>query len=326
MPVTEPVSQYAGSINTLFVIVLIIAAAVFLVVTGLLTFFALRYRARNRTALADGVPPDANADEPEQTFGNRKVEIVWIAIPLVIVLLLFGLAVTVARASDPPSSTERAPDLVVIGHQWWWEVVYPQSGVVTANEIHIPTGRPILLRLESADVIHDFWVPQLGRKMDAIPGQPNQFWISADQPGTYLGACAEFCGLQHAWMRLRVIAQPQVEWDAWLQGQAAPLAVSANGPAQRGLAIFQSRTCANCHATASTADGVPPNARPNVGPNLTHLNTRETIGAGVLDNTPENLARWLNDPEAFKPGSLMPDLNLSDDEVLALVAYLEGQK
>lgn len=302
----NPVSSSGDQIRDLFVIVTIIGAVVLLLVGGAITVFAIRYRGRPDT-------PD-----PRPGFGDRRVEVVWVTIPLLIVFVLFGLALRVARAVDP-STSGQAPDLIVIGHQWWWEVIYPSSGVVTANEIHIPTGTRLLMQLESIDVIHDFWVPELGRKMDAVPGKPNRLWIEAEQPGTYLGACAEYCGTQHAWMRLRVIAQPQAEFDAWLQRQRPAIAQPTSAPAMQGAQIFRTRTCANCHAVEGTA------RKPNVGPNLAHLADRETIGAGVITNTRENLFRWLKNPQEIKPGSLMPNLNLSDDEVAALVAYLEGQ-
>jgi cytochrome c oxidase subunit 2 len=288
------------------IIVTVIGAVVLLIVAGMIVVFGLRYRGR------------PGAADPPPTFGNRRLEAVWFAVPLGIVLVLFGLSVSVARDVEP-STAGRDPDLILIGHQWWWEVVYPQTGAITANEIHIPVGTRLLMQLESIDVIHDFWVPEIGPKRDAIPGHPNRLWIAADRPGTFLGACAEFCGTQHAWMRLRVIAQPQAEFDAWLRGQALPLARPATAEGARGQQLFASRTCASCHAVEGTARAAA------VGPNLAHLAQRETLGAGVIPNTHENLTRWLKDPQAIKPGSLMPDLNLTDAEVTALVAYLEGQ-
>ncbi len=306
MPVLDPLSGRAGAIDDLFWIVTIIGAIVLLLVAGLLTYFAIRYRAR------------PGAPEPAPIFGSRRIEIAWIVIPLAIVLVLFGLSLSAARTVDRPADG-RQPDLVIIGHQWWWEVIYSHSGAVTANEIHIPAGEPLLVQLESIDVIHDFWVPQLGRKLDAIPGQPNRLWIQADRPGTYLGTCAEYCGAQHAWMRLRVVAHNQSDFDAWLAQQSQPIARPTSAQATEGEQVFQERTCASCHAVAGTA------SKPNVGPNLAQLATRETIAAGVLANTPENLARWLKDPAAIKPESLMPDLNLTEQEIQALVAYLEGQ-
>jgi cytochrome c oxidase subunit 2 len=302
----DPVSTSGEAIRDLLIIVTVIGAIVLAIVAGMVTFFGLRYRGRRGEA------------DPPPTFGNSRLEAVWFVIPLVIVVALFGLSLNVAGEADP-STSDREPDLIVIGHQWWWEVIYPDSGVVSANEIHIPTGTRLLMQLESIDVIHDFWVPEIGPKRDAIPGHPNRLWIEASEPGTYLGACAEFCGTQHAWMRLRVIAQPQAEFDAWLGAQSAPIDQPASADAMRGQQVFTGRTCASCHAVEGTA------RTPDVGPNLAHLGDRETLGAGVIDNTRENLTRWLDNPQAIKPGSLMPDLNLTPDEVAALVAYLEGQ-
>jgi cytochrome c oxidase subunit 2 len=175
----------------------------------------------------------------------------------------------------------------------------------------------VLIQLEAVDVIHDFWVPQLGRKMDAVPGQSNRFWIAADKPGNYLGACAEYCGAQHAWMRLLVVAQTPNDFAAWQQQQAKPIAQASQTAAQKGAQVFAARTCANCHAVNGG------DKAPNVGPNLAHLASRTTLGAGIINNTPQELAIWLKNPQAIKPESLMPNLYLTDDEVQALVAYLE---
>jgi cytochrome c oxidase subunit 2 len=300
------VSTAGEPINDLLITVTLIGAVVLAIVSGAVAYFAIRYR--SRADGADGAP----------VFGNTRLELAWFVIPLAIVAVLFALSVRVAAEVEPPTSG-REPDVVVVGHQWWWEVIYPEAGVVTANEIHVPTGARLLLQLESVDVIHDFWVPQVGRKIDAIPGHPNRIWILANRPGTYLGACAEYCGTQHAWMRLRVIAQPQHAFDAWLQRQTGALARPTSGEAARGAEIFESRTCANCHAVEGTARA------PNVGPNLSRFSDRETIGAGVVENTPDNLERWLSAPQSIKPGSFMPDLKLTDQQVRALIAYLRGQ-
>ncbi len=257
--------------------------------------------------------------EPFQNFGNLNLEIVWTLIPLAIVAGLFLLTCNTMRAVDPPVG-DKEPDLIIIGHQWWWEIRYPESEVVTANEVHIPVGKYLLLRLESIDVIHDFWVPELARKIDLIPGHPNHIWIIANEPGVYLGACAEFCGTQHANMRIRVIAQTEEEFKDWEKQQLVVPRTPGYGVAREGAKLFQDMACMNCHTIAGTA------ASARVGPNLTHLNTRETIGAGVLMNTPENLTKWLTNPQKYKPGSLMPNMKLSDTEVNALVAYLEALK
>ena len=299
----DPVSSSGVSLDELLLIVTIIGGIVLAIVIGAVAWNAIRYRSAR--AEADGA----------QVFGSKRLEVAWSAIAIGIVAVLFALSLRTARLVDPPTGG-RVPDIVVVGHQWWWEVVYPAAGVVTANEIHIPAGTTLLLQVESIDVIHDFWVPQIGRKIDAIPGHPNRIWIEADAPGTYLGACAEYCGVQHAWMRLRVIAEPPREFAGWLDRQAESLARPTSGDAARGAEIFETRTCASCHAV----EGME--RTPNVGPNLARFNERETIGAGVIENTPENLARWLADPQAIKPGSLMPDLKLSEAEVRALAAYL----
>jgi cytochrome c oxidase subunit 2 len=265
---------------------------------------ALRYRGR------------AGAAEPPQDFGRPALEISWTLASLLVVVFLFGFTVVTVRRADPPAGGRR-PDLVVVGHQWWWEVRYPHSGVVTANEIHMPTDQAWLVRLESADVIHDFWVPELGRKMDMVPGHPNHIWLQAGAPGVYLGSCSEFCGAQHAWMRIRVVAQRPAAFAAW-EAQQRQVPPPATGAVATGARRFQELTCVNCHAIAGTA------AAARVAPDLTHLASRDTLGAGVLTNTPGNLAAWLADPQAIKPGSNMPNLHLSSADVGALAAYLES--
>jgi cytochrome c oxidase subunit 2 len=182
--------------------------------------------------------------------------------------------------SDP--APDQPPDLTIIGHQWWWEVRYP-DGAVAANEIHIPTQSNLLVRLESADVIHDLWVPQLGRKMDMIPGHPNLMWIRADTPGEYLGACAEYCGAEHAWMRIQVEAQTTADFEKWLEQQRLPAPAPGSDLERRGLQIFTQKTCVNCH----TIKGLNPDT--SVAPDLTHVAGRATIGTGVLKNTPQSL-------------------------------------
>ncbi|MHB8647493.1 MAG: cytochrome c oxidase subunit II [Thermomicrobiales bacterium] len=309
MPVSSPfnpISPQEMDISHLFIAILIIAGVIFALVAFLVLYPAVRYRHRS------------GAGEPYQEFGRPKLEIAWTVAPAVLLAVVFGFTVTTMRASDPPTG-QQPPDLTVIGHQWWWEMRYAAGGV-TANELHLPVGRRMLLQLDSADVIHTFWVPQLGRKMDMIPGHTNRLWVEPTQTGTFLGACAEYCGTEHAWMRLRVIVQPQAEFDAWQRQQMQAAMPPSGGDAARGAMLFQQQTCASCHAIAGTG------ASAQVGPDLTHFGGRDTIGAGVLDNTPENLAKWLKDPQAVKPGNHMPDLQLTDDQIRALVAYLEAQQ
>lgn len=302
----NPISPQERDISHLFVGILLIGGVVFALITTLVLFIAIRYRHRG------------GSDEPYQEFGRRRLEIAWTIVPVVLLAVILGFTVkTMAAVSPGPGG--HPPDLIITGYQWWWGIQYPASGVVTANEIHLPAGRRTLLQLDAADVIHDFWVPQLGRKMDMIPGHTNWLWVEPEKAGTYLGACAEYCGAEHAWMRIRVIVQPQAEFDAWLRQQAAPHPAPTGGDAARGAQLFSQLTCASCHAVAGTG------ADARVGPDLTHFGGRDTLGAGVQDNTPENLTRWLKNPQAVKPGNHMPNLQLTDDQVRALVAYLGAQ-
>lgn len=298
----SPSSPEAGALAHLFLIDLGVAVAIFLLVTALVIGITARWRARG------------GSSDPPQTGGNRTLEIAWTVGPTIIVVLLFIASLGAMSAADPPRPAS-GPDLVVIGHQWWWEIRYPRAGVVTANEIHIPVGRPLSVALESADVIHDFWVPQLSRKSDLVPGQRNHIWLRASTPGIYLGACAEYCGAEHAWMRLRVTAESPGAFDAWLAGQRAiPGALS--GEAATGARLFHDLACVSCHTIAGTSTAG------TAGPDLTHVGSRATLGAGVIDNGADGMARWLENPQAVKPGNLMPDFRLNRDEVRALVAYL----
>jgi cytochrome c oxidase subunit 2 len=303
----NPASPEAQAIARLFTGTLAILFAIFLVVGGLIAIAIIRFRAR------------AGAPEPAQDFGSLRLEIAWTIGPIFIVIVLFGFTVHAMRLSDPRPDG-RAPDLRIVGHQWWWEVNYLASGAVTANEIHIPAGRPLLVELHSADVIHDFWVPRLARKIDVIPGHVNHLWLRADEPGVYEGACAEFCGNQHAWMRFIVVAHSTDEFAAWEKGMLHVPEVPASGEAARGAQIFRDQACVNCH----TIVGTPGNQ--NIGPDLTHLASRRILAAGAAENTPANLARWLTDPNSIKPQSHMPNFQLSERDVAALVAYMETLK
>ena len=294
------VSAQGQAISNLFILTLLIAAVIFFLVTGLVLYVSFRYRYR---------PGDG---EPKQVFGHRNLEIAWTTAPAVLLAVLAILTLYTMRIANPAVAASAQPDVIITGHQWWWEVRYPQSGLVTANEIHLPVGQKMLAEIDSADVIHSFWVQQLGRKMDAIPGRANQLWLEADTPGTYLGTCAEYCGAEHAWMRIRVIVQPPDEFDTWQQQQLKTPTIPP-GEATQGKEIFMQKTCIACHTR-------------NIGPDLTHVGSRETLAAGVLKNTPDNMARWLKNPQAVKPGSYMPNFNLTDSEVKALTAYLEASK
>jgi cytochrome c oxidase subunit II len=304
-----PVSTPAFAIRDLSYFVLGICAVIFVVVAALLTYSIIRFRRRR----------EEDNREPPQVYGSNQIELAWTVVPVLIVFVLFlatARYIFGIEGHEPPS---QALQVTVVGHQWWWEIRYPDLGIVTANELHVPVSdqanpRPTFLTLESADVIHSFWVPQLAGKMDVIPNKTNRTWIDPHTPGLYVGQCAEFCGVQHAWMLLRVIVHPKDEFAAWVAEQRAP-AVD-DRVARTGRDVFGSVACINCHTVrGTTATGI-------FGPDLTHLMSRSTLGAGVAANTPENLRAWVENPAGLKPGALMPAMKLSRRDLDQLVAYL----
>lgn len=302
--VLHPATQQGLEILNLFYVMLGVAAVIFSVVAGLVIYACIRFRRRK----GDG--------EPKPVADNRKLEIIWTVIPSLIVLGLFVATVRVMHEVNPPAAQDQKTDLVITAHQWWWELYYPLSGVKSANELYLPMGRQLLLRLYSADVVHDFWVPSLGKKVDVIPNHPNHLWLNIDRPGTYLGTCDEFCGAEHAWMRIRVTGQSAPAFEEWIRHQSEPAQPPSGEKARKGAELFLGLTCANCH----NISGTPANGA--LAPDLTHLASRITLGAGVLENTPRNLLRWIRNPQAIKPGCNMPDLHLPDPEAAALAAYL----
>lgn len=304
----DPDSPHARAIFNLGLVSGVIFAGIFAIVTSLVVYALMRFRWRE------------GAEDPPQYPGNRAIEITWTAIPCVIVAFLFALTARAMSVADPPPAPD--PDITVVGHQWWWEIRYPKLGVVTANEIHVPIGKAFSVRLDSMDVLHEFWVPELGRKMTAVPGHPNHIWLEADTPGSYLGVCTEFCGTEHAWMHFLVIAEPQNDFETWVAAQRQPARppVADDGPAAKGATLFQQLSCASCHAIQGTA------ANARVGPDLTHFAGRRQLGAGVADNTAANLRRWLANPQLVKPGVLMPDFKFTAEQVTELAAYIETLK
>jgi cytochrome c oxidase subunit 2 len=296
-------SPQAGAISDLFILVLIVCLIILMIVTAMVVSSLIRFRHK------PGEP------DPQPSHGNWKLETVWTVIPFIILIWLLTLTARGMKQSDPPANQKS--DILVTSHQWWWEAKYLNSGVTTANEIHIPVGVKWLLTLESADVIHDFWVPRLAPKMDIVPGHPNHLWLEADKPGSYLGTCSEFCGAQHAQMHFLVIAQSAADFEAWEKQQQKPSIPLLTESAQKGFRIFQQMTCVNCHTVNGTA------AKGQAAPDLTHFAGRQTLGAVLLANTPENLSRWLKNPQDIKPAILMPNLKLTDAQVGDLTAYLE---
>jgi cytochrome c oxidase subunit 2 len=263
--------------------------------------------------------------EPPQVYGSNQIEVAWTVIPILIVFVLIGVTTRVIAGVQNASPPASALKVTVIGHQWWWEVLYPDYGFVTANEIHMPASRDgktaTYLQLESADVIHSFWTPQLSGKTDLIPNRTNFMWMDPREPGVYLGNCAEYCGTQHANMLLRVVAQDPADFKLWTIEQQKRSVDNQNLSSAK--AVFQSLACVNCHNVAGLGKG---SSGSKFGPDLTHLMSRQTLGAGVITNSPDHLRAWVNDPQVAKPGCLMPSMRLTEGELTQVVTYLESLK
>jgi cytochrome c oxidase subunit II len=309
MSTFEPASDNAQRIHDVYVFIFWLAGAVFVGVLFLTLLFSLMFREQ------EGV-------EPLQTHGNSRLEILWTFIPVIIVVAMAipTFDAIVAYEGDPPAENEII-EVVAIGHQWWFEFQYPDQGVTTATDLHVPVGTTVHVALQANDVIHSFWVPRLMGKKDMVPGRENHLWFTPHTPGTYLGQCAEFCGLSHAKMRFRVIVHEQADFDNWLAArqQPAPAVDELDGLVAEGHQLFLQTGCVGCHVI----DGYP-GAVGRVGPNLSGLGIRTTLAGGWLPNTAEDLGDWLRDPESIKPGSLMPNLNLNEDQIERLVAYLRS--
>lgn len=252
---------------------------------------------------------------------DRRIVIAAGAIFPAVVILGFAAATfrVGGEVARPPS--EPVLTIEVVGHQFWWEVRYPEHGIVTANELHVPTGQPVTVRVTSADVIHSFWVPNLAGKLDMLPGKWHEMWLQADEPGTYRGPCAEFCGLQHALMALEVFALPQAEFEAWLERERRPHAPPEDPLLARGWEVYREAQCDQCHAIRGLAQ---PTQTGDVGPDLTHLASRRMLAAATFENNRGNLAGWLLDPQLLKPGARMPKSILEPEALHALVAFLES--
>jgi cytochrome c oxidase subunit 2 len=305
LPATTP----QESIVSISVLVIAVCFVIFLIVGGLLAYGLVRYRRRD--------PKDT--DEPPQVYGSREIELAWTVIPILLVIVFFLATARTLSTIQDAKPTPTSVHAVVVGHQWWWEIRYPELGVVTANELHVPASdsevrRPTFLSLESADVAHSFWVPELGGKTDLIPGRVNEMWFETPEPGVYLGNCAEFCGVQHAHMLIRVVVESKADFDRWVASQREN-AVDAP-EAAAGRALFLATSCVNCHTvTGTTATGT-------FGPDLTHLMNRQTIASGTMTNSVENLRAWMRDPQVLKSGCLMPNMQLDNGQLDEIVAYL----
>lgn len=323
--VLNPMSPQALAISNLFILTMIVSLGIILIIAGVLTYTSIRFRRR------------PGQGEPPQTFGITKLEIAWTVAPFLLLVAVFGVTVQAMRLSSPGQISISAAEahnphrLTVIGHQWWWQVRYA-SGVDTANEIHIPVGQRFVVALTSVDVIHSFWVPQCGPKIDLVPGQTNYLWLECDRAGVYNGACSEYCGAGHAWMLLRIIAEPQARFSAWEQAQrrAAPATARLHPPAgysarevAAGVRLFQYFPCQSCHnVDGLRSNGAP--ARAEVAPDLTHFGSRQALAAGRIGNTPAHVTAWLANPDKLKPGVHMPNFQLDQTQLRDLTAFLES--
>ena len=343
-------STPAGEVNELSLFVLGITGAIFVTVSALLIYALVRFRARHD-----------DTTEPPQVFGSVQIELSWTIIPILIIVVLFLGTARVLFSIQDARKPASAVDVVVVGHQFWWEFRYPQYNVVTANEMHVPVSdtkdsRPTFMKLTSADVIHSFWVPQLAGKTDLLPNRLNEMWIDPHKPGLYVGQCAQFCGPEHARMLLRVYVDTPEQFEKWIadqqklqkeiaaspspigtpnEGNQNPVSkVPVNSPMTRGGVAAQSNELPqgiNAHdgqivfehqACVNCHTVAGTMANGRYGPDLTHLMSRETLASGAMPNTPENLRGWIADPDQYKPGSLMPAMHLSDKQTAQITAYL----
>jgi cytochrome c oxidase subunit 2 len=295
-------TDFAREILHVYAIIAWVSLGIAAVVLVLLAWVLLRFRDRPGAPL------------PRQIRGHSLLELGWTVAPAVVLLIIAIPTVAVifrTQGAPPPGALE----VIVRGRQWWWEFYYPAYQLTTANELHLPAGRAATLTLEGPDVIHSFWVPQLGGKRDVVPGRVNRLTFTPDTPGEYPGQCAEFCGTAHAAMGLRVIVDAADAFERWVADERAPAIQPAAGPAADGAAIFAASACVGCHTVRGVSNGV-------LGPDLTHFGRRGTLGAGLLPNTPENLAAWIHDPQRLKPGAKMPALGLTEAQARSVAAYL----
>jgi cytochrome c oxidase subunit II len=307
--VLEPHGEGAEVISREIWIQFAVSAAGLALVVGLLVWIVVR-----------GVRRSPPAEDPrEDGRGRRWLLLGGIVLPAVVLTFLFGLSIRDLNALGSPGGRSVAT-IEVVGHRWWWKVHYTGHPVTTANELVVPVGAPVQLRLQSRDVIHSFWVPQLQHKLDLIPNEWTSTWVRVEKPGVYRGVCAEFCGLEHARMHFLVRALPQRAWEEWLAAAAKPAKPPVSESARRGQQVFLSSSCAYCHTIRGTEAGGW------LGPDLTHLASRGAIAGATLPNTRGNLAGWISDPQHQKPGALMPRTPLEGGQLQVLLDYLESLK
>jgi cytochrome c oxidase subunit 2 len=319
----QPRSDFAGWIMGLNNQLILWSVIIFVLTQGLLIVAIVKFRAR----------PDS--PDPKPVHGHTVLEIAWTIAPAIILAIIaVPTVLTIYKTQNLPTRTDLR--VKVTGHQWWWEFQYPQEGITTANEMHVPVGKTVVVDIASVDVIHSFWFPAIGGKRDAVPNHPNQMWFTPDSVGVYLGQCAEFCGLSHANMRMKLFVDSAEDYAAWVANQKLPprdpgaapsdsvTVVAASAPAAGSLAakgkeIYAESACIGCHTITGVSEGV-------IGPNLNHFASRTTFAGSIFPNDTENLGKWLADAPGRKPGSLMMNLGLTPEQITALVAYLQSLK
>ena len=305
-----PRSDLAGWVQNVYLEVITWDSLILILICVLIFLCLTRYSTR---------APDHNPGPPPPHFESLGLEVAWTVGPALILLFIAVPSLRIvfrSQTKDPPAG---ALIVKVNAHQWWWEFTYPTMGIHTANEVHLPVGRPVRFLLESADVIHSFWIPAMGGKRDVVPGHVNELTFTPEVTGDYVGECAEFCGLSHANMRFRVFVQSPVAFDDWRANQSAGPLIPKPGDAREGEQVFMTSPCTTCHTISGFSAGF-------IGPDLTHFGSRTTMAGATFDNTPDHLAAWIRNPEALKPGAQMPPLGLRGKELTDLVAYLESLK
>ena len=306
MTTVRPKSEFGRMTHQIFMLISWWTLGIGIVVEAGLLWVCYRFREKPGQPL------------PRQLHGHTLLEVSW-TIAFAVVLLIFAVPTIPVIFATQVATPPEAMRIDVSGRQWWWEFKYPELKVVTANELHIPAGQLLAFNLHAPDVIHSFWMPQLGGKRDVVPGRVNRIMLAPDGPGEFPGQCAEYCGMSHANMRFRVVVHSKPDFDKWVADQQKPAAQPTDPLAQKGLELFSQSTCVGCHTITGVSGGV-------LGPNLTHFASRKTLGANLMASTPENVAKWIENPGHMKPGALMPDLGMRGEQTKALAAYLLSLK
>jgi cytochrome c oxidase subunit II len=304
--VLHSASTQSREINKLFGTFTIAAVLLLSFVSILVIYICFRFRDKPGSSL------------PKQIGRNNRLELIMFLFPVVMIGIFLTLTLQTIHKVMKPAQGQ--PDVIITGHQWWWEVYYPATGVTSANEFHLPVNKNLLIEFHSADVIHDWWVPEFGNKMDVVPGRNNYIWLDLTKTGNYIGACSEFCGAEHAWMRIKVFAEDDATYKAWQDANKRTANIPSDELAMKGMLMFQSRSCGSCHRIS----GTPSSA--SVGPDLSHLFSRTTMLSGMMPMNEDNLHAWITDPQLVKPEAKMPDFIFSQDSVNAIVHYLTQLK